>query len=114
MSFEISERNMAVSPQDVETLFSALLEQYGEDLRDGQQTVRTIGGFWGDTQKTVVGAASLTRPTITGIPLNDGRVAFRCLWQADLAAAYDRGELPQVEQLTDEQLAALTLREEMP
>lgn len=114
MSCELTERNMAVSPQDVETLFSALLEQYGEELPDGNERIRTIGGHWNDSAHTFVRAASLTKPTITGMPLTDGRVCFRCLWQADLAAAYDAGEIHGVEQLSDEQLAALTPKEERP
>lgn len=113
MSFELTERNMAVAPQDVETLFAALLERYGEELPDGNERIRTLGGHWNDSAHTSVRAASLTKPTITGIPLTDGRVAFRCLWQADLAAAYDAGEVPGVEQLSDEQLAALTVKEEL-
>lgn len=111
MSFELTERNMAVAPQDVETLFSALLEQYGEELGYGTGTTRTIGAFWNDSSQTGIYAASLQRGSISPIPLTDGRVCFRCLWQADLSAAYDAGEVPGVEQLTDEQLAALVIKE---
>ncbi|NBW18684.1 MAG: hypothetical protein EBR82_63000, partial [Caulobacteraceae bacterium] len=52
-------------------------------------------------------AASLADGTITGMTLTDGRLAFRCLWQADLAAAFDAGEIDGVEQLTEEELASL-------
>ena len=113
MSFETIHRNMAVSPQDVEALFSALLGRFGEELPDGNERIRTIGGHWDDTAHTRVRAASMHKPTITGILLTDGRVCFRCLWQSDLAATYDAGEVPGVEQLSDEQLAALIVKEEL-
>ena len=113
MSFETTRRNMAVAADDVETLFSALLAQFGEPLPCSGGTVQTIGAFYDDESHTSIYAASLERGNVAGIPLTDGRVAFRCLWQADLAAAYDAGEVPGVEQLSDEQLAALTVKEEL-
>lgn len=113
MSFETTERIVAVQPDDVETLFSALLAQFGEELPDGSRMIPTIGAHWDDSAHTRIRAASLTKPTITGQPLTDGRVCFRCLWQSDLAAAYDAGEVPGVEQLSDEQLAALVVKEEL-
>lgn len=107
MNFETTERIVAVSPQAVETLFPQLLAQYGEALPDADRQVLTIGGHWDDGAKTRIRAASLTDGTITPQPLTDGRVAFRCLWQADLAAAFDAGEISGAEQLSEEQLAAL-------
>ena len=108
MSFETTDRIIAVAPEAVETLFPALLAQYGEALPDAGRQVLTIGGHWDDAAKTRIRAASLTDGTITGQPLTDGRVAFRCLWQADLAAAFDIGQIPQAEQLSEEELAQLT------
>jgi hypothetical protein len=70
--------------------------------------VLTIGGHWDDAAQTRLRAASLHKGTITGQPLNDGRVAFTCLWQADLAAAFDNGGIEGAEELSAEQLAALT------
>jgi hypothetical protein len=104
MNFETTDRIIAVAPEAVETLFS----QYGEALPDGPRSVRTIGGHWDDAAKTRIRAASLHDGTITGQPLTDGRVAFRCLWQADLAAAFDAGDIAGVAELTAEELAALT------
>ena len=115
MSYETTSRTIAVAPEVVATLFPALLAQYGEPLPDGSESVLTIGGHWDDAAQTSLRAASLHKGTITGQPLTDGRVAFTCLWQADLAAAFDNGGIEGVEQLTEEQLAALTpIAEGMP
>lgn len=113
MNFEPLERIVAVAPQEIETLFPQLLAEYGEELPDGNRTILTIGGHYDDADRTRIRAASLTDGTITGLPLTDGRLAFRCLWQADLAAAFDAGEIAGVEQLTEEQLASLTPQTEV-
>jgi hypothetical protein len=115
MSYETTERTIAVSPNAIATLFPALLVQYGEALPDGPRSIVTIGGHWDDSDKTIIRAASLTDGTITGQVLTDGRVAYTCLWQADLAAAFDAGGIEGVEQLSAEQLAGLTpIPEVMP
>jgi hypothetical protein len=108
MNHEQTERTIALAPDAVATLFSALNAQYGEDLSYGSGSTRTIGAFWNDAEKTSIYAASMLRGNIVGQPLTDGRVAFTCLWQADLAAAFDNGGIEGVEQLSAEQLAALT------
>jgi hypothetical protein len=107
MSFELTERNLAILPQDLEAAFPSLVAMFGEELPDGSETVRTIGAHWDDGAKTRIRAASLEKGTITGIPLKDGRLLFRCLWQVDLVAAYEAGAIPQAEELTDEQVQAL-------
>ena len=112
MSYETTERIMAVQPDDVPALFGQLLAQYGEDLSYGGGTTRTIGAFWNDADKTAIYAASMERGNIAPQPLTDGRVAFRCLWQADLAAAFDTGDIPGAEQLTEQQLADLLVTPE--
>ncbi|NBW16715.1 MAG: hypothetical protein EBR82_52930 [Caulobacteraceae bacterium] len=106
-NFEPTERIIAVPAEAVGTMFPDLLAQYGQELPDAGRTILTIGGHYDDAQKTRIRAASLTDGTITGQPLIDGRLAFRCLWQADLAAAFDAGEINGVEQLTEEQLSTL-------
>ena len=108
MSYELTDRIVAVAPAAVATLFPALLAQYGEELPDAGRQVLTIGGHWDDAAQTRIRAASLTGGTITGQPLTDGRVAFTCLWQSDLAAAFDAGQITGVEELTQLQLAQLT------
>ena len=108
MSYETISRTIAVAPEAVVTLFPALLAQYGEALPDGPRGIVTIGGHWDDSERTRIRAASLADGTITGQPLTDGRVAFTCLWQADLAAAFDNGGIEGVDELSAEELAALT------
>jgi hypothetical protein len=108
MSYETTSRTIAVAPAAVATLFPALLAQYGEALPDGPRSIVTIGGHWDDSDKTRIRAASLTDGTITGQLLTDGRVAYTCLWQADLAAAFDNGGIEGVDELSAEELAGLT------
>jgi hypothetical protein len=112
MNHEQNQRTIAVSPDSVATLFPQLLAQYGEALQDGAESVTTIGGHWDDSAQTRIRAASLHKGTITGQPLTDGRVAFTCLWQSDLAAAFDAGEIDGVTELTSEELAGLMPVEE--
>jgi hypothetical protein len=113
-NFEQTERIIAVSPQDMEALFIDLLNTYGQEVQDGPRRIRTIGAHWSDTERTIIRAASLADGTITGQPLTDGRLAFRCLWQAELAAAFDAGEIAGVEELDQAELAALTPQPEAP
>jgi hypothetical protein len=113
MSYETTSRIIAVAPEAVVTLFPALLAQYGEPLPDGSESVLTIGGHWDDSTQTRIRAASMHKGTITGQPLTDGRVAFTCLWQADLAAAFDDGQITGAEELTQLQLAQLTPQPEV-
>jgi hypothetical protein len=108
MSYELTERTIAVPAEAVGTMFPALLSQYGEELPDKSRNIVTIGGHWDDSDKTRIRAASLTDGTIVGQLLTDGRLAFTCLWQSDLAAAFDAGEIAGVEELTQLQLAQLT------
>jgi hypothetical protein len=113
MSYETTDRIIAVAPEAVQTIFPQLLAQYGEELLDAGRQVLTIGGHWDDSAKTRIRAASLTGGTITGEPLTDGRVAFCCLWQSDLAKDFDDGEILGVEELTQEQLESLTPNSEI-
>lgn len=108
MSFELNERIIAVPTDAVSTMFPQLLDQYGEELSYGSGTTRTIGAFWNDAAKTAIYAASMERGNIVPQPLTDSRVAFRCLWQADLAKDFDDGKIAGVEELTQEQLTELT------
>ena len=107
MNHEQTQRTIAVSPDSVATLFPQLLAQYGEELSYGSGSTRTIGAFWNDAENTSVYAASMERGNIVGQPLTDGRVAFTCLWQSDLAAAFDAGDIAGVAELSAEELAGL-------
>jgi hypothetical protein len=113
-NFETTERIIAVPAEAVGTMFPDLLAQYGQELPDAGRSILTIGGHWDDAAQTRLRAASLHKGTITGQPLSDGRVAYTCLWQADLAAAFDAGDIEGVEQLTEQQLADLTPQPEAP
>jgi len=112
-NFETTERIIAVPAEAAATMFPNLLAQYGRELPDAGRSILTIGGHWDDAAKTRIRAASLTDGTITGQPLTDGRLAFRALWQADLAAAFDAGEIEGAAQLTEEQLSALVPQPEV-
>jgi len=106
MSFSNTYRIIALAPELVGPLFTQLRSTCGEDLPDGYTIVHTLGAHWDDGEHTRKRAASFPT-TITGQPLTDGRVAFRALWQSDLMAEFDANGIPGVEELTEEQLAAL-------
>lgn len=108
MSFESYPRIVAVHPEVVDSLFPVLTEQYGELVADGVREIKTLAAFWDDTERTRIRAASLIDGTIVPTVLADGRLAFRALWQSDLAAAFEAGELgADIEELTEEQFLAL-------
>lgn len=108
MAFEQTERIIAVQADAAGALFPALLAEYGEELSYGSGSTRTIGAFWNEPEKIRIYAASIERGSIAPTVLTDGRLAYRCLWQADLAAAFDAGQITDAEQLTEQQLADLT------
>ena len=108
MAFETTERIIAVAPAALATLFPALLAEYGEELSYGPGSTQTIGAFWNEAEKVRIYAASIERGSIAPTVLTDGRLAYRCLWQADLAAAFDAGQMTGAEELTEQQLADLT------
>jgi len=114
MSFENTERIAAVAPASIAALYPALLAQFGEDLPDGERIIVTIGGHWDNAAKTAKRAASMTDGTITGTMLTDGRMAFRCLWQSDLVAAWEAGDLSGFDELTSEEYQALLPEVEEP
>ena len=108
MAFETTDRIIAVPADAVGTLFPALLAEYGEELSYGSGSTRTIGAFWNEPEKVRIYAASIERGSIAPTVLTYGRLAYRCLWQSDLAAAFDAGQIAGAEQLTEQQLAELT------
>lgn len=101
---------MAVPASAVGTLLTDLTNAYGETLHDGPNAFKTIGAFWDDVEHTRLRAASLEAGTIEPIALTDGRVAFECLWQSDLAAAFDSGSIPSAEQLDQAELETLRVK----
>jgi len=107
-NFETTERIIAVDPQQMQAIYTDLLNVYGQDVQDGPRRIRTIGAHWDDAAKTRLRAASLVDGTITPQVLTDSRVAFRCLWPVALAEAFEEGFIEGVEELTEAQLAELT------
>jgi len=110
MSFEPTPRTIAVDAVTAANLFTYLTEQYGEFLPTGDfsSTVKTIGAFWDDTEQTRLRAADIVMGTIVGQRLTDGRVAFTCLWQSDVATAFDAGQLQgNIQQLSYDELKTL-------
>jgi len=107
MSFESTERIAAIDPAKVGVIFPQLVAMFGEDVADGDDIKRTIGVFWDNAAKTVTRPASLTDGTIKPTVLTDGRHAYICRWQTGLVAAWQAGQLPDVEELSAEQFAAL-------
>lgn len=103
MSFELKERIISTDPSLIDGMIDDLTSKYGEPLPDGKEVIITIGAHWDDGEKTRIRAASFHKGTIAGMELSDGNVAFRCLWQTDLASAFDRGEISHAQELTEEQ-----------
>jgi hypothetical protein len=108
MSFENQEKIIAIAATDASNLFPELLEKYGEIVNDGKNKILTIGAHWDNVEKTKIRAASLANGTIAGRLLSDGRIAYMCLWQFDLAKAFNNGEIPQAEEITVQELEELT------
>lgn len=106
MSFESQYRIFAVAAADVPTMFPQLQGAFASSAMDGDKNVLTLGCHWDDTARTRKRAASFPT-TITGQLLTDSRMAFRALWETRMSAAYANGDLPGVEELTDEQYLAL-------
>lgn len=105
--FEDTERIAAIAPEKVEEFFLGLMDNFASEIDDGGRVISTIGAFWDDSAKTRKRAASLPDGTIAGAPLTDGRIAYRCLWENRLGAAFDQGLVPDVEQLTEQEFIAL-------
>jgi hypothetical protein len=113
MSFGDTYRIIALAPELVEPLFTQLTTTYGELMPDGSRLIKTIGAHWDDVAHTRKRAADHPT-TITGTPLTDGRVAYRALWQSDLMAEFDLHGIEGVEELSEEQFAALLPQPEEP
>ena len=110
MSFESTPRTIAVDAVTAANLFTYLTQQYGEFLPtgNGSSIIRTIGAFWDDVTQTRLWAANPATGSIAGQRLTDGRVAFTCLWQSDVARAFDAGQLQgNIQQLSYDELKPL-------
>jgi hypothetical protein len=105
MAFSTTFRTFAF-PSDLIDQLPALIEQFGEDAQDGNQTIKTICCGWDDTEHTRMRA--LMFPTTASLTdLVDGRKAYTALWVEGLLAAFEAGQLPSVQELTIEELQDL-------
>ena len=107
MSFSDIERNVAVAEGQSMTIFGELWPVHKELAPDGSKVVETICTHYDDSARTRKRAASLHDGTIQPMVLTDGRDLWRGLWQSNVEAKVLAGEIPGVEILTDEQVAAL-------
>ena len=84
----------------------ALIEVYGDDAMDGNQSYKTIACGWDDSEKTRLRALRFPE-TASLTPLNDGRMAYTALWSLALLQAFKEGLFPDAQELTQEELQAL-------
>jgi hypothetical protein len=105
MAFSTTFRTFAF-PSDLVDQLPALIEQFGEDAQDGNETYKTICCGWDDTEHTRMRA--LMFPTTASLAdLIDGRKAYTALWVEGLLAAFEAGLFPDVQELTLEELQPL-------
>jgi len=83
-----------------------LNEQYGEEATDGLLTVTTIACGWDDSEHTRLRALRFPE-TASLTDLVDGRKAYTALWSLRLLAAIEEGLIPDVQELTQEELMDL-------
>ncbi len=108
MKFETIERIIAIQPASVVAVHDSALAAFGEILPDGAGSVMTVAAHWDDASKTRIRAASLMTGSIAPMVLTDGRIAFRALWQSDLALAFVAGDIAAVNEITEIELQSLT------
>jgi hypothetical protein len=105
MNFSTEFKTFAFPAELLEQL-PQLIEQYGEDCQDGLQTYKTIAAGYDDSERTRLRA--LRFPETTSLTdLTDGRKAYTALWTLKLLEDFSSGLIPNVEELTQEQLQAL-------
>jgi len=105
MTFSNEFKTFAFPAELVEQL-PQLVEQYGEQAQDGLQTYTTIAAGWDDSDHTRLRALRFP-DTASLTDLVDGRKAYTALWTLRLIAAFEAGLLPDVKELTQEELMAL-------
>jgi hypothetical protein len=105
MSFSTTFKTFAFPAALVENL-PQLIEQYGEEAQDGLETIKTIACGWDDSEHTRLRALQFPK-TASLTDLIDGRKAYTALWSEGLLAAFEAGQLPEVQELTIEELQDL-------
>lgn len=110
MKFSTTFKTFAFPTSLVDSL-PALVEQYGEEAQDALLTVKTLACGWDDSEHTRLRALRFPS-TVSLTDLIDGRKAYTALWSLSLLDAIDKGEIPDITELTQEQLAELIAVEE--
>lgn len=106
MSFNTQFKTFAF-PATIVANIDSLVEKYGEEERDGLLTVKTLACGWDDSEHTRLRALRFPA-TVSLTELTDGRYAYTALWSNSLLEAISNGEFPEVQELTQEELQALT------
>ena len=83
-----------------------LIEQFGDDAMDGNQSYRTIAAGFDDSEHTKLRALRFPE-TASLTELSDGRMAYTALWSLALLQAFREGLFPDAQELTQEELQAL-------
>jgi len=105
MKYSTEFRTFAFPEALIEQL-PTLNEQYGEEATDGLLTVTTIACGWDDSEHTRLRALRFPE-TASLTDLVDGRKAYTALWSLRLLAAIEEGLIPDVQELTQEELMDL-------
>lgn len=93
-------------PDSLVEQLPSLNEQYGEEATDGLLTVTTLACGWDDSEHTRLRALRFPE-TASLTDLTDGRKAYTALWSLRLLEAVDQGLIPDVQELSQEELQAL-------
>lgn len=97
--FEILPRTIAIEPTHVADLLAGAMAQFAVMVPDGKSSLPCIAAHWDDEQHTRIRAASLVNGSVSPVPVGDGRICFTALWQSDLAAAFDAGQIAGAEEI---------------
>lgn len=105
MTFSTTFKTFAFPETLVENL-PQIIDQFGEEAQDALETVKTIACGWDDSEHTRLRALQFPK-TASLTDLIDGRKAYTALWSERLLAAFEAGQLPDVQELTIEELQDL-------
>jgi hypothetical protein len=97
--FESTPRTIAISPEHIEAVLTDAMTHHAKMLPDGGEMLPCIAAFWDDAEQTRLRPACLRKGTIAGIPVGDGRISFKALWATTLAAEFEAGNIPHVEEI---------------
>jgi hypothetical protein len=104
-NFSTSFKIFAFPPQLIAQL-PELIENFGDEAADGNLIVKTICCGYDDSAMTRFRALRFPE-TVSLTELTDGRFAYTALWSNALLEAFKSGMFPEVQELTQEELAAL-------